>query len=77
MMTQPIETNSSTQALQMVNIESNQIFVLKRLVKKNRFRKLMLLNESTNKVKLDIIITLNQRIKEEKGFAQMTKVDRV
>lgn len=61
----------------MTNIESNQIFVLKRLVKKNRFRKQLLLNESTNKQKMDIIIILNQRIKEEKGFAQMTKADRV
>jgi hypothetical protein len=43
----------------MINIESNQIFVLKRLVKKNRFRKQLLLNESTNKTKLDIIVLLN------------------
>jgi hypothetical protein len=49
---------------EIVNIESNQIFVLKRLVKKGRFRKLLLMDEKNSAKKLDLIASLNQRIKE-------------
>jgi hypothetical protein len=59
MMTRQLESNSSTQEPEMINIEANQIFVLKRLVKKNRFRKLLLMDEKTNEKKLEIIKQLN------------------
>jgi|LauGreDrversion4_2_1035121.scaffolds.fasta_scaffold20933_9 hypothetical protein len=61
----------------MVNIEQNQIYVLKRLVKKYRFRKLLLMDEKNSAKKLDLIWSLNQRIKEQKTFTNMTRADYV
>lgn len=58
-----------------LTIEANQIFVLKRLVKKAKFRKALLLDEENGQKKLDIVVSLNKRIRELKGFQQMTKAD--
>jgi len=44
-------------------------------VKKNRFRKLLFMDEKNSSKKLDIIWSLNQRIKEQKSFTNMTKAD--
>lgn len=46
-------------------------------MKKNRFRKLLLMDEKTSSKKLDLIWSLNVRIKEQKTFTNMTKADYV
>lgn len=51
-----------------ITIEANQIFVLKRLVKKVKFRKTLLLDDENGPKKLDIVVSLNKRIRELKGF---------
>ena len=48
---------------------------MKRLVKKNKFRKLILMDEKSSAKKIDLAVSLNQRIKELKSFSNMTKVD--
>ena len=56
MMTRPSteSTNNDSQRT-AVNIEANQVFVLKRLVKKAKFRKTLYMDEKTSSQKLDII----------------------
>jgi hypothetical protein len=69
MMSRP--SNSSTvnnSNAEAVTIEANQIFVLKRLVKKPKFRKILYMDDDTSHIKLDIVLALNKRVRELKGF---------
>lgn len=69
MMTKPSNSatvnNSNSEA---ITLEANQIFVLKRLVKKAKFRKALFMDEDSASKKIEIVVNLNKRIREMKGF---------
>lgn len=46
--------------------------MLKRLVKRNKFRRILLMDEQTSHSKLDLVVALNHRIKEMKGFTNLS-----